>query len=297
MRECGVGVLGRRPTDVAAQDDERRPLLLGDSRAESRLERVDVVRRLAELHHVPAVRLEALRDVVAVRELGRPVDRDVVVVVDVDEAAEPEVPGERRGLVTDALFEVAVAADREHVVIAHLRSEPLAQVGLGDRHADAVGEALAQRTGRHLDAAGVQPLRVARRVRPPLAEVAQVVELEPEAAQVEHRVQQHRRVAGGENETVAVGPVGVARRVVHDPGEEHVRERSEGHRSAGVAVVRTLHRVHREPADDVDGPLFQLGFAHKQSLPESPPTLNGGGWRERSRGAAVAISRTARGWR
>ena len=42
-----------------------------------------------------------------VRELGRAVDRDVVVVVDVDEAPETEVPGERRRLVADAFLEVS----------------------------------------------------------------------------------------------------------------------------------------------------------------------------------------------
>ena len=182
VRVRRVGVLRRRPADVAAENDERGAPGFGDALAQATFERVEIVGRLAELHDVPAVRLEALRDVVAVRELRRAVDRDVVVVVDVDEPAEAEVAGERRGLVADALFEVAVAADREHVVVAHLGTEPLAQVRLRDRHADAVGEALAERARRHLDAAGVQALGVARRRRTPLAEVADVVELEAEPA-------------------------------------------------------------------------------------------------------------------
>ena len=70
---------------------------------------------------------------------------------------------ERRGLVADAFLEIAVTADREHVVVADLGAEALAQVRFRDRHAHTVGEALAERTGRDLDAAGVQALRVARR--------------------------------------------------------------------------------------------------------------------------------------
>ena len=139
---------------------------------------------------MPAVALEALRDVVGVRELGRAVDRDVVVVVDVDEPAEPEVAGERRGLVAHALLEVAVAADREDVVVGDVGPEALAQVRLGERDADAVGDALAERPGGDLDARGVPVLGVARRARAPLPELLEVVELEPEAGEVEHGVEE-----------------------------------------------------------------------------------------------------------
>ena len=138
------------------------PVLLGDALAQPGLERVEVVRDLAELHDVPAVRLEPLRDVVAVGELGRSVDRDVVVVVDEHDAAELQVPGERRGFVADALHEVAVAGDAEDAVVAQLGAEALAQVLLLDREPDRVREALAERTGRDLDALGVAVLGVAR---------------------------------------------------------------------------------------------------------------------------------------
>ena len=91
VRGRGVLHLGRRVTDVRAQHDERRPAFLGHRRAQPGLDRVGVFGRLTELHDVPAVRLEALRDVVAVRERGVAVDRDVVVVVDEHEAPELQV--------------------------------------------------------------------------------------------------------------------------------------------------------------------------------------------------------------
>ena len=122
---------------------------------ERRLERVAVVGHLAEVHDVPAVGLEAHADVVAVGERGVAVDRDVVVVVDADQVAEPLVAGERGGLVADALHEAAVAGDHERVVVDDVVAELRAQAPLGDRHADGVGEALAERPGGDLDAGGV----------------------------------------------------------------------------------------------------------------------------------------------
>ena len=143
------------------QHEERRARLLGDALAQTGLDRVHVLGHLAELHDVPSIRLEPLGHVVAVRELGRTVDRDVVVVVHEDESSEPQVTGERRRLVTDALHQVAVAANPEHVVVAHRRAEALAQVLLLDRHADRVAKALPERTGRDLHAGRVAVLGVA----------------------------------------------------------------------------------------------------------------------------------------
>ncbi len=168
----GVGVLGRRVPDVAAQHDHARAGGLGHRLAEPGLERVEVVGHLTQLHDVPAVGLEPLGHVVGVRELGGSVDGDVVVVVDVGEAAQPEVTGDRRRLVADALLEVAVAAEHERVVVDDLLAEPGAQVRLGETDADAVGEALTERTGGDLDTGHVRVLGVTGRLRAPLAEVA-----------------------------------------------------------------------------------------------------------------------------
>ena len=140
---CSVSVhLGDGQPMWLRSDDQRRLVLDVLGAAQRGLELLRVVGRLAQLLHVPPVGAEALGHVVAVGELGGPVDRDVVVVVHVDEAAEAEVAGERRGLVADALLQVAVAADDERVVVTHLGAEAGAQPALGDAHADGVGEAL-----------------------------------------------------------------------------------------------------------------------------------------------------------
>ena len=95
--------------------------------------------------------------------------------------------------------------------------ELLGQQPLGDRHADRVADALAQRAGGGLDARRVAPLGMARRPRAPLAERLEVVEREVVPAEVEQGILQHRGVAAGEHEPVAVGPVGIGGIVPEEP--------------------------------------------------------------------------------
>ena len=121
-----------------------------------------------------------------------------------------------------------------------LAAEAGPQPPLGDRHADRVGDALAERPGGDLDARGVAGLGVARRPAAPLAELAQVLEGEVVAGQVEHGVQQDAGVPVGQHEAVAVGPVGVARVVAHDPRPQHVGQRGQRHGRARVPGVGLL---------------------------------------------------------
>ena len=218
-------------------------------------EPVEVVGHLAEVDDVPAVRPEPRRGVVVGRHARRSVDRDQVVVEDADQLAEPEVAGERGRLVADALHQATVTGDHERVVVLRLGAEPGAQVPLGDRHADGVGESLTERSRRDLDAGGVAGLGVAGCGRLPLAEVPQIVEFEAVAGQEQQRVLQDRRVAVGEDEPVTVGPGGIGRVVLHDPAVEHVAERGERHRGALVAAVGGERAVHRHPPDERDGEL------------------------------------------
>ena len=70
--------------------------------------------------------------------------------------------------------------------------------------------------------------------------------------EMEQGVQQHRGVAGGEHEAVAVGPGGIARIVAEEPAPQHVRHRGQRHRRAGMSRLGRLDRVHRQRADRVD---------------------------------------------
>ena len=237
------------------------------------LQRVAVVADLAEEVHVPAVGGEATADVVGVRQLGAAVDRDPVVVVHADQPAEPEVAGERSGLVADALHEAAVAGDDVGVVVDELAAEAFAQHALGDGHADGVAEALAERTGGDLDARGVAGLGVARGARVVGAEGLDVGELQPVAGQVEHRVLEDRGVAVGQDEPVAIGPLGVVRIVLEDAAVEDVGERGEGHRRALVAALGPQRRVHGEATDDVDRLGLDVGREGGRHRGRPYPTL------------------------
>ena len=76
---------------------------------------------------------------------------------------EPLLAGEPDRLVADPLHQAAVAGDHPGVVVDDLPPEARRQALLGDRHADRVGEPLAERPGRRLDPRGVAVLRDARR--------------------------------------------------------------------------------------------------------------------------------------
>ena len=247
VRRALTLLVGRRVADDRLDADQRRLVLVGHALAHRRLDRVEVV-GVGDLQHLPAVGLEAHRDVLAVEaQRRRTVERDVVVVVEVDDAPEGVLAGERRGLRRDALHEVTVGDDRERVVIDDLGAEVLAQVLLGDRHADAVAEALAERAGGDLDAGRDDVailLRMARGDRSPLAELLDLVDRDVVAREMQHGVQQHRAVARAQDEAIAVGPRGLRRVVLHDAPEQHICCGRHGHRQAGVPGVGLLDRVH-----------------------------------------------------
>src|SRR5690606_21022592 len=117
-----------------------------------------------------------------------------------------------------ALLEVAVGGHDVDVVV----EGALAGGGVGveqtpltagrHREADRAREALAERTGRDLDAVGVPVLGVAGRLGAPRAQGLDVLELEAEPAEVELDVLREARVPRGEDEAVPAEP-GSLRRV------------------------------------------------------------------------------------
>ena len=156
----------------------------------------------------------------------------------------------------DALLQVAVGHDpvrrggRSIVVAGPV--ELGGEAALGDGHADRVGEALAERPGRRLDAGRQAVLGMAGRARAPLAERLELLERDVVAGQVEERVEEHRGVAGGQDEPVAVRPVRMRRGVAQEARPEDVGHRRGAHRGAGMTGVRLLHAVDRQGPDRVD---------------------------------------------
>ena len=139
------------------------------------------------------------------------------------------------------------------------------QPALGHRHADAVAAPLAQRAGRGLDARGQPILGMARALAAELAEPLDIVERDRrlaerlvlgidrlDAGQMQHGVQQHRRVAVGEHEAVAVRPDRIVRVETQKVLPQRIGHRRQRHRRAGMARIGLLHGVHRQGADGVD---------------------------------------------
>ena len=265
MRLRRVDGVRRAERDVRVDDDQRRALRLR-LRVRNRLAQQTEVVRIADVLHVPTLRLEPCTAVLPEGDRRRAVDRDVVVVVEVDELAETEVAGERRRFVRYALHEIAVRRDAIDAVIDDLVVRTVVALGeepLGHAEADAVREPLAERPGRHLDAGGVMHLGVPGRLRLPLAEALQLFERQVVAGEVERAVLEDAGVPRAQDEAVAVGPLRIRRAVIHHLRVEEVGERRERHRRSRVTGVRLLDRVHRERANRVDRQLFDVSLGHE----------------------------------
>ena len=134
--------------------------------------------------------------------------------------------GKARRLVVDALHQAAVAGDHPGPVIDQIVAEHGVEVALGDRHADRHREALAERPGGRLDAVEQEILGMAGAGRAELAEARDLLDRRLRVAgQMEQRVDQHRAVAGRQDEAVAVGPVRVGGIVLQIFGQQHGRRR------------------------------------------------------------------------
>ena len=85
------------------------------------------------------------------------------------------------------------------------------------------------------------------------------------ARQVEHRVEEHRGMAVGEHEAVAVGPGRFGRVVAECACQSAYATRRQAHGGPGVAGIRLLHRVHGQRADRVDRELLDSWLGHWNS--------------------------------
>jgi hypothetical protein len=252
--------VGAAEADGGPGDQDRRALGLGAGRLEGPPQAVHVLP--VDSLDVPALRLEARPHVLAEGDGGGPVDGHPVVVVENDQVTEAQMSGDRGGLVADAFHQVAIAGKGvDPVVTGSLAFAGEARLGHpgGQGHADGVGEALPQRTRGHLDTGGIPALRVSGGEGAQLPERLDVFQREIEAEQVEQRVEQHRRVAGGEHEAIAERPGGIARIEAQMVVPEQKGRSRQPHRRAQVADPGALHRVDGEAADGVLDLLAQRG--------------------------------------
>ena len=246
-RRSGLG--GRAIADRRLAGDQHRPVgALGGRQAGGDFARIVAVAG----RHGPSARREARRLVGRIGQRHLAVDGDAVVVPQHDEVPELQVTGQRDRLLADAFHQAAVAGQHIGLVADEAIAEFGIEVAFGNGEAHRVGDALAQRPGRRLDAGGVAELGVAGGLRTHLAEVPDVIQRHVGiAGQVQQRIQQHRAVASREDEAVAVRPVRVGRVELQELGEQHGCNVGGAHRQARMAGIGLLHRVHGKGADGI----------------------------------------------
>jgi len=87
--------------------------------------------------------------------------------------------------------------------------------------------------------------------------------LDPE--QVQHRIDQHRAVAGGEHETVAIGPGRVRGIEMQKSGKQDGRHVGGAHRQSGMTGLGGFGRIHGEGTNGVRHAVV-LSARHQASL-------------------------------
>ncbi len=132
-----------------------------------------------------------------------------------------------------------------------------------DGHSDAAAETLAERTGGGLDSRGSIPCSGWPGVRLPHCRNDFRSSIVTSAGQGQHRIEQHRSVAGGEHEAIAVRPGGILRVVAEKLGPQDQCGVGHPHREAGVAGVGLLHAVGGEHSDHVGGQGHQFRVGHR----------------------------------
>jgi hypothetical protein len=262
MHVVRTGLVRRAPADLRAADDQRRlgclRLGLGDGGGNGR--GIVAVDRADDM---PAIGAEAGRGIVAEPAFDMAVDGDPVVVVEAGQLVEAPDASQRAGFVADAFHQAAVAEEDPGAVIDDGAARPVEALGqqlFGQRHADGVGEALAERPGGRLDAGRVADFRVAGGAAAELAEVLQVVEAQVVAGQMQQRVEQHRAVAVGQHEAVAVRPFRVGRVVLQVVSPQHFGDVGHAHWGAGVAGLGLVDGVNGQEADGVGQFTAEGGF-------------------------------------
>ena len=204
-----VDFIRRAETDCRADVDDVRLVLDGLRDFDGFVNRFNVVAIVHDLN-VPAVGFVTLGAVFGEGDGGVAFDRNMVVVVQVKNVVELQMAGQRRRFARDAFHQIAVGDDAEDCVVDDLMSGAVEigrEIFLGHRHANPVGETLAQRAGRRFDAVGVAIFAMARTLAAELAEVHQIAERDFVAGHVQQTIKEHAGVARGENEAVAVGPI------------------------------------------------------------------------------------------
>ena len=254
----------RAEADRRLGGNQRRPVVL-HRRLESLGDRIVIMAVAGD--RLPTAGGKARELVGRIGERDLAVDGDAVVVPDERQLGKLQMAGQRDRLLADPFHQAAVAGEAKGAVIDD-RTEARGQMPLGDRHADGIGDALAERPGRRLDAGGVAEFGMACGSRAELPEAAELVEVYVLVAEeMQEGVEQHRAVTGRQDEAVAIGPGGRRRIEGQEAGEENRRDVGRPHGQAGMAGAGRLHRISRQKANGIGHVAPRLGCRHGWQTP------------------------------
>ena len=210
---------------------------------------------------------EILLRVLALGDVRHGVERHVVGIINEDEVVEAGVTGEGDGLLGDTFLEAAVAIDAEDVLVENRvlrRVEAGGGAFSGERVTDGIADSLTERAGGGLDARRFMELGMPRRDRMQRAEFLHIVTGNRVAGEVQPAVEEHRAMAGGEHETVAVQPLGRIRVKAHGFAEQHRADLGTAKREAEVAGVTGVDGIHGEATGFIGG-LSERFRVHERS--------------------------------
>ncbi len=249
----GAGLVGRTLADDGLAADQGGLVAAGLGLLNRSFERNDVMAVDAG-DHVPAVGFKALGGVVGIPVLDVTIDRDAVVVPEGDQLVELPGAGQRTGFVRNAFHHAAVAHEHIGVVVDDGVVGLVEFVGenfFRHRHADGIGNALAERTGGGFHAGRVAILGVTRRLGMQLTELLEVVHRQVVAGQVQQCVNQHRAMAVRQHKAVTVRPLGVGGVMAHMVIPQRFSDFRHAHGGTGVAGFGFFDCIHCKCADGI----------------------------------------------
>ena len=180
--------------NVISDADERRFFVLRFRQRNSRIDSFQIG-AIFDAQNVPLMRFKASTNVFCKADIGRAVDRNVVVIVEHDELAQSQMPSNRRRFGANAFHEATIATNRIRIVIDDVVTGAVItrrEVRFGNRKSNGIGNALPEWARRRIDSRRDVVFRVTRRNASHLAELFQIVETDRISIQMEQSIQKRR---------------------------------------------------------------------------------------------------------
>ncbi len=223
--------------------------------------------------HMPARGFEAHDLICAIRQLNRPVDRDVVVVPKHNQFAKLVTACKTNRFLGHTFHQAAVARDHICVVIDDFLAVARALDFFCHRETNGIGDALAQGTGRCFNRICEEILRMARCERTFLAEVLYLVQSDLSIAhKIEQGVKQHGAVTRRENKAIAISPKRRTCVKLHVLLKEHGRNIGHAHRHTRVARIGGVDCVQSQRTNGgCLVPVIRVGGAKSCNIQKGRP--------------------------